>query len=252
MLFFTFKPTIKENASEWQEATVEMSKIFSPPSSPIDENEKHLRETTPMAPPRTSTLRLALSLLYVWAFSVFAMIYSGSETLTQGFMVTYLLGTRGANPKTVGYVTSGFWGGVTVGRFAWGYFVPRSSFTQRKCIVLGSLLIALLMQLLIWFINSNLQNAVYASVIGALYGPIFPAILRLANDILPSEVHMISMGLISALASCGSALFPFIAGAVSNIKGIRTMPYLTVPLGVVLIILWSLFPSRLPTHSSLD
>jgi fucose permease len=29
-----------------------------------------------------------------------------------------------ANPKTVGYVTSGFWAGITIGRFAWGYFMP--------------------------------------------------------------------------------------------------------------------------------
>ncbi|GLB36388.1 hypothetical protein LshimejAT787_0306760 [Lyophyllum shimeji] len=108
------------------------------------------------------------------------------------------------------------------------------------------------MHLLIWFVNSNFENALSASVIGALYGPVFPAILRLASDILPPEVHMISMGLISAAASCGSSLFSFMTGAISSVKGIHTLPYVTVPLGVVLIGLWGLFPSRLPTSTSLD
>jgi hypothetical protein len=89
-------------------------------------------------------------------------------------MVTYLLATRvylspcydpillplscpqHANPKTVGYVTSGFWGGITIGRFAWGYFIPSYvltllhekrpkmklsslTYTQRKIVILGCL-----------------------------------------------------------------------------------------------------------------
>ncbi|KAF8078369.1 major facilitator superfamily domain-containing protein [Lyophyllum atratum] len=268
LLFFAFKPTASENSAEVEEATVEMSQTLSPPSSPIDEYPKHLSESSLVAvAPHRSTLRLTLSLLYHWALSIFAMMYCGSysrlfftqsfhcsETTTQGFMVTYLLGARHANPKTAGYVTSGFWGGITVGRFAWGYFmsVPFRTPCHHTALTFMQPAVALVMQLLIWFINSTIQNAVSASVIGALYGPLFPAILRLANDILPSEVHMISMGLISAFGSIGSAVFPFIVGAVSSVKGIQTMTYLTVPLGVVLICLWSLFPSRLPTRISLD
>lgn len=30
-----------------------------------------------------------------------------------------------ANPKTIGYVTSGFWCGISVGRLVWGYGVPQ-------------------------------------------------------------------------------------------------------------------------------
>lgn len=53
--------------------------------------------------------------------------------------------------------------------------------------------VALVMQLLIWFVDSNIQNSVSASIFGALYGPIFPACLSMANDLLPSKVHMVSM-----------------------------------------------------------
>jgi len=32
---------------------------------------------------------------------------------------------QNANPQTVGYVSSGYWGGITIGRFAWGHFTPK-------------------------------------------------------------------------------------------------------------------------------
>jgi len=51
------------------------------------------------------------------------------------------------------------------------------------------------MQLLIWFVNSNVQNAFAMSIIGVVYGPVFPACLSLANDILPSEVRFMSMAI---------------------------------------------------------
>lgn len=51
------------------------------------------------------------------------------------------------------------------------------------------------MQLQIWFVNSNVQNAFATSVIGMVYGPVFPACLSLANDLLPSEVRLVSMAI---------------------------------------------------------
>ena len=51
------------------------------------------------------------------------------------------------------------------------------------------------MQLLIWFVNSNIQNAFSTGIIGLAYGPVFPASLTLANDILPPDIHMVSMAI---------------------------------------------------------
>ena len=51
------------------------------------------------------------------------------------------------------------------------------------------------MQILIWFINSNIQNAFSMGIIGLVYGPVWPASLTLANDILPPDIHMVSMAI---------------------------------------------------------
>lgn len=58
-----------------------------------------------------------------------------------------------------------------------------------------SLGIAVVMQLLIWFLKSATQDGIYTSFIGLFYGPVFPAALGMSNDILPGEVHMVAMAL---------------------------------------------------------
>ena len=55
------------------------------------------------------------------------------------------------------------------------------------------------MQLLIWFVNSNIQNAFSTGIIGLAYGPVFPASLTLVNDILPPDIHMVSMAIMCVI-----------------------------------------------------
>ena len=57
------------------------------------------------------------------------------------------------------------------------------------------LAIAIVMQLLILFLKSATQDAIYTGLIGLFYGPVFAASLGMANDILPDEVHMVTMAL---------------------------------------------------------
>jgi hypothetical protein len=145
------------------------------------------------------------------------------------------------------------------------------------------------MQLLIWLVNSNIQNAFSTSIIGLAYGPVFPASLTLANDILPPDIHMVSMaimcviyclsyavfenlssikkdlptvalGLVRTVALTFArsnrslfytALFPFVAGFISSIKGIHTLTFITVPLASAIACLWFLFPSRIPHRATI-
>ncbi|KAF8807212.1 MFS general substrate transporter [Phlegmacium glaucopus] len=274
-LVITFRPTPTEFLRDQENALIVTNRLAKDSeasnveaSSPIRKSESEAMSMDDQDKSNTSTLRRTLSFPYQWAVSVFALLYCGCETTTQSFMVTYLLGTRHADRKTVGYVTSGFWGGITIGRLLWGHYTAKLTYTQRKLIIQGCIrkifaeprgkiklkiypVIGLTMQLLIWFVNSNVQNAFFTSIIGLVYGPIFPAALTLANDILPPDICMVSMAFISASASFGAALFPFVAGLVSSIKGIHTLTFITVPLAIAIACLWFLFPSKIPHRTSI-
>jgi len=55
--------------------------------------------------------------------------------------------------------------------------------------------LGLVLQVLIWVVKSDVQNSVATAFIGLFYGPIFPGVLGIANDVLPGEVHMVAMAL---------------------------------------------------------
>ncbi|KAJ8487811.1 hypothetical protein ONZ45_g14197 [Pleurotus djamor] len=255
-LAYAFRPTLREFTADRDRALY--TDMNSPSkTAPSSECSVPTQSVASGSLPQ-NTLRLALKLPYQWAVSAYAWLYCGCETTTQGFIVSYLLAVRAAKPTTVGYVTSGFWGGITVGRLIWGRYGSRLNFTQRKYVVLvllGSfqlvIALALVMQLLTWFVNSNVGNAFFTAIIGMVFGPLFPACLGLAGDLLPPEVHMVSMGLISAFASLGASIFPFITGIIASMKGMHILSYVTVAQSATLVILWCLFPSRAPRKNVL-
>ncbi|KAG8698957.1 hypothetical protein FRC09_006918, partial [Ceratobasidium sp. 395] len=70
------------------------------------------------------SMKATLTHPVVWIFAAFLCLYNGSETTNGGWIVTFLLKERNANPTTVGYVASGFWGGLALGRIIVGQASP--------------------------------------------------------------------------------------------------------------------------------
>lgn len=256
LTIFSFRPTRNEFLAD-RNAALDAMRITPSAHSPRTDtmiqpsHEEKVRDSSARrvdarCPP--NTLLLALSMPYQWAFSLFAFIYSGSETTFQGFIVTYLLTNRGSSPDTVGYVSSGFWGGMAAGRILWGYYCTGLTFTQRKHIIHACTGVAFLMTILIWFVNSTIENALSSAVVGLMYGPIFPGTLGLCNDVLPRDVHMVSMAILTAVASAGSAVLPFMTGIISNMDGMRVFCYVTVSQTVAMFVLWLFFPSSPPVR----
>ncbi|OAX39417.1 MFS general substrate transporter [Rhizopogon vinicolor AM-OR11-026] len=224
------------------------------------------------APSPPNTLRRALSMPYQWAFIVFIFIYGGSETVFSGYIVDYLLAERNFNSNTVGYVSSGFWGGMGIGRILWGYYCTGSvAASHRRGLPIlnvsrqpdvhptqahysymhsSEVRVAFSMTMLIWFVDSTTENALSSAVIGLVYGPIFAGTLGLCNDVLPSEVHMVSMAILSAASSVGSAILPFVAGLIADEDGMRVFCYVTVSQTVAMFSLWILFPASPPVRVS--
>ncbi|KAJ7102145.1 MFS general substrate transporter [Mycena belliarum] len=233
-LGITFTPTAREFAMDRKNALDEAeSRSRPPPTTASDRDSTSIR--VPSVP--ANQLRLVASMPYQWAVSLFTLLYCGSETTTQGLIVQYLLAVRSADPNTVGYVTSGFWAGISASRFAWSYFSPSG--------------LSLGMHLFIWFIDSTIENAVSAALIGAVFGPVFPACLELANDLLPAEVNMISMGIVSAAGSMGSAIFPFVTGVITTRYTMKCWSYITVAQCALLFGTWYLFPTRQPPRRAI-
>lgn len=50
--------------------------------------------------------------------SLFIFAYQGSEVAISGWIISFLVSYRGGDVNKVGYVTAGFWAGITLGMFS--------------------------------------------------------------------------------------------------------------------------------------
>ena len=107
--------------------------------------------------------------------ALFIFAYQGAEVSESGWVITYLIvgslllhpvsrmltsppiqDYRRANPAHVGYVTSGFWGGITLGRFVLTHFARKFG---EKIFVFALCIGVIVFQLLCWFLPSVIGDA---------------------------------------------------------------------------------------------
>lgn len=61
------------------------------------------------------------------------------------------------------------------------------------------------------------------SIVGMLLGPMYPIAMNQASRILPRRILTASIGWIAGFGQAGSALLPFITGAIAEKHGIKSL-----------------------------
>lgn len=114
---------------------------------------------------RDSRTLLILKQKTTWICAAFLLAYVGSEVSLGGWIVTFMLRIRHGSKLASGLVSTGFWAGVTVGRFVLGFGTPRL-FKSLKQAVTAYLVLAAIFELLFWLIPNFILSAVMVSVLG--------------------------------------------------------------------------------------
>ena len=77
------------------------------------------------------------------------------------------------------------------------------------------LLLTLGLSLVVWFVPSLIGGAIAVSFVVLFLGPIFPIVMNHAGGVLPPELIAGAVGWVASFGSAGSAVFPFITGAIA-------------------------------------
>ncbi|KAI9721952.1 MAG: hypothetical protein M1812_001910 [Candelaria pacifica] len=88
--------------------------------------------------------------------ALFIFAYQGAEVSISGWVISFLINYRGGNPYEVGYVTAGFWAGITVGRFA---LTPPAHKIGERPFVYALVIGAVAFQLLVWLVPNVVGDA---------------------------------------------------------------------------------------------
>ncbi|KAI9893096.1 MAG: hypothetical protein M1814_000643 [Vezdaea aestivalis] len=148
--------------------------------------------------------------------AVFIFAYQGAEVSISGWVISFLITYRKGDPTRVGYVTAGFWAGITLGRFGLAY--PAQRIGEKTAIFILTISAAVF-ELLVWFVPSVVGNAVAVSIVGLMLGPVYPCATTILAQLIPRKLHITSLSFVSALGSSGGALAPFSTGLLAQAVG---------------------------------
>jgi fucose permease len=206
-----------------------LERVASSRNHPTPTGTSSTNPTTPTlatSPARSSTLRDSLRNRTTLLGAIFIFAYQGAEVSISGWILSFLLAYRtgvvtvpgtlapnlGQN-SSIGYVTAGFWAGITLGRFFLSH--PCASLGQRPSVFLLTALSAIFI-VLVWQIPHLITEAVAVAIVGLLLGPIYPCATVVFSRLLGRRLQMSSLSVISAVGSAGGAVAPFVTGAVAQ------------------------------------
>ncbi|KAI6148519.1 major facilitator superfamily domain-containing protein [Pisolithus tinctorius] len=185
-----------------------------------------------------SQFRQVFALRAVHLLAFFILVYVGVEVTVGGWIVTYIIDVRGGGPSS-GYISSGFFGGLTAGRVSL-LWVNRKVGERRALFVYAFLAIGL--ELIVWLVPSLVGGAVTVSVVGFFLGPMYPIAMNHAGRVLPRWLLTGSIGWIAGSGQAGSALLPFMTGAIASKSGIKTLQPILVSMMAFMTFIWALVP----------
>ncbi|KAF9265531.1 MFS general substrate transporter [Marasmius fiardii PR-910] len=202
------------------------------------------------------TFRQILSHRNVHLMAFFILVYVGVEVTIGGWIVTFVIRERNGGPNA-GYISSGFFGGLTLGRVLLLWFNKmvgeRNAMFIYAALAIGWVLLPILpsssaifkppalclsLELVVWLVPSLVGGAVAVSFVGFLLGPMYPITMNYAGRTLPRWILTGSIGWIAGFGQAGSAVFPFMTGALAGKYGIRSLQPLLVAMMVGMTVLW--------------
>lgn len=191
---------------------------------------------------KRTTTRTVLRSPVVWLVALFLLGYVGAEVSLGGWIVTFMLRVRQAEPFIAGLTVTFFWLGLTVGRVVLGFATGR---VGEKLAITAYLLLSVALQLLYWLVPNFAASAVFVTFLGFFLGPLFPAAVVAATKLLPGDYHVSAIGFAAAFGGGGAALFPFAIGAIAQSKGVEVLQPICLAILVFILLMWWLLPGGL-------
>lgn len=189
-------------------------------------------------PTSNNKMKLLLRTPSVYMMCFFMLFYVGVEVAIGGWATSFIIDERGGD-DSAGYVTSGYFGGITIGRVI---LIPVTKALGLSNSIFVYTLISIALEVVIWTTHSIVGNAVVFAIIGILLGPMYPIVMVVVGRIIPDRLQGGAIGLIASLGQVGSAIIPFMTGGVAQHTGIWVLQPLMLSLMAGWLVFWIFVP----------
>ena len=163
-------------------------------------------------------------------------VYVGLEISMGNWGFSYLVQARGEHRLLAGYTVSGYWLGLTLGRFLISPFAARIGASAAN-MTFGCLAGVTAVAALTWVLPGAASIPGFV-LLGFFLGPIFPAAMAMVPNVTPARLVPTAIGVMNAGSVVGGSALPWLAGAIGQGTGAWTLLPFALTLAVVTMAIW--------------
>jgi fucose permease len=198
------------------------------------------------APVTGSLLRAALRERGVLSGAAMLAVYVGLELGVGTWGFSYLVQARGLPTSLAGYSVSGYWLGLTLGRFLISPVAARIGATTAG-MMYACLAGVTTAAALAWLSPTAALASAALVLLGFFLGPVFPTTMAIAPRLTQDRLVPTAIGVMNAASVVGGAALPWLAGAIAQDAGIRMLLPFAVTLALLQLALWRPLAARIRT-----
>ena len=205
----------------------------------------HVRpEPADADPARRSLFGSVVRMPAVLLASLFLSVYVGLELGVGNWAYSFLVEQHGETGLVAGYSVSGYWLGLTLGRFLISPVATRLRMTTADmtsaCLVGVTATAAL-----IWLAPVAAVATVGFVTLGFFLGPLVPTAMAIVPDLTESRYVPTAIGLMNGMSVFGGSALPWLAGATAQGVGAWTLMPFALTLALVQFAVWRLLVARM-------
>ncbi|HEV2346127.1 MAG TPA: MFS transporter [Actinocrinis sp.] len=169
--------------------------------------------------------------------ALFLAVYVGLEISVGNWGFSFLVDGRGQSRLLAGYAVSGFWFGLTAGRFVISpvaSWIGLSELGMTFACLTG---IAAVIGL-IWLASGPVMDSASFALLGFFLGPVFPTTMAITPRLTEQRRVPTAIGVINGVSVIGGSVLPWLAGTITESAGVSALIPFSVTLAALLLLIW--------------
>jgi len=199
----------------------------------VAQETKPEKRLTDYKTPMTETMRRPA----VWLSISLFFLYVGAEITLGTWAYSLLTESRGLPPDLAGFWVGSYWATFTIGRILAGLIAKRLGV---NALVTGSVGLAFLGAVLLWWNPFELANLAAVALIGLAIAPVFPAMISGTSRRVGEQFAANTIGLQMAVTGLGGAIIPSLMGVLARRFSLEIIPVCLALMFLTLLILYRL------------
>jgi fucose permease len=169
--------------------------------------------------------------------SAMLAVYVGLELGVGNWGFSYLVQARSLPGPLAGYAVSGYWLGLTLGRFLISPLATRIDASPAS-MMYACLAGVTATGVLVWLVPGAALASAGLVLLGFFLGPVFPTTIAISPQLTPARLRPTAIGVMNAASVVGGSGLPWLAGAITQSAGIGLLLPFSVTLSVLQFAVW--------------